>query len=538
MTFNLTIPQISGASLDLPIDVGQTIFILGANGSGKSSLMQKFYAMNSGTARQLSAHRQNWFNSSSLTLSPQQKREIESHLKHSDSRSQARWMDDYSAQRASIAIYDLIDAENIRARSITGAVDQGNITLAQKLSNNDAPIKIINELLRLSNIPIAISIKENDTVVATRPSGQCYSAAELSDGERNALIVAANVLTTPANTLILIDEPERHLHRSIISPLLTLLFTQRQDCAFIVATHDVMLPSDNPTAQTLLVRECTYSGSNVTAWETDLVPGSTEIDERLKTDILGARRKLLFVEGAENSLDKPLYSLIFPNVSVIAKSSCHDVEHAVGGIRNASGFHWLHAWGIVDNDRRTVTDIEEIKGKGVYAIPVFSVESIYYHPVIQDMVVVRHAAIIGADSSTAIRLAKEAALAAIKPHVGRLCQRALEKKLRDEMFKYIPRKEKIAAMAPINVKIDVAAVVAEERTRLEGYLDADNLEPIIQRYPVRETPALKVIAEKLGFRGRVQYESAVRKLLMDDVNALKIVKDLFGALVSEIEASV
>jgi hypothetical protein len=60
---------------------------------------------------------------------------------------------------------------------------------------------------------------------------------------------------------------------------------------------------------------------------------SSFIDDNLKKDILGARRKLLFIEGTEHSLDKPLYALVFLNTSVVAKSSCRDVEHAVFGIR-------------------------------------------------------------------------------------------------------------------------------------------------------------------------------------------------------------
>jgi len=56
--------------------------------------------------------------------------------------------DDYATQHCN---HDLIDAENVRARSIAGAVD-GNIDLAKTLAKKDAPIKIINELLRLSNI--------------------------------------------------------------------------------------------------------------------------------------------------------------------------------------------------------------------------------------------------------------------------------------------------------------------------------------------------------------------------------------------------
>src|SRR5690606_26499157 len=134
----------------------------------------------------------------------------------------------------------------------------------------------------------------------SRSGSHKYSISELSDGERNALLIAASVLTARTGTIIIIDEPERHLHRSIISPLLTLLFAQRPDCAFVVSTHDDMLPLDNPAARTLVVRGCTYEGQRVTAWDADLVAADAELDDSLKRDILGSRRKLLFVEGDEH----------------------------------------------------------------------------------------------------------------------------------------------------------------------------------------------------------------------------------------------
>lgn len=511
------------------------MFILGANGTGKSSLMQQLYATHRGNARRISAHRQTWFSSNAITLSPEQKRNTETNIRAMDANPQARWRDDYSAHRPGIAIYDLIDAENVRARSIAGAVDSNEIDLAKDLSKKDAPIKIINELLRLSNMPIEISVHENEQVVASKSGGDPYSIAELSDGERNALLVAADVLTVKEGTLVLIDEPERHLHRSIISPLLTLLFAKRSDCAFIVSTHDVMLPFDNPSARTLLIRSCNFTGSPITSWDAVLVLPETEIHDELKKDILGARRKPLFVEGAEQSLDKPLYSLVFPDVSVIAKATCRDVDHAVSGIRDATNLHWLHAFGVVDNDRRTRADLDRLKGKGVYAVSAFSVESIYYHPDVQRRVAERHAAITGEDAL--VRLANAAAVEAVAPHAQRLSERTAEKALREKIFQHLPGKKEIATATPINISIDVATAVAEERGRLQDALNASNFEKIITQYPVRETPALTEIARKLGFQDREQYEGTVRKLLLDDAEALEFVKSLFGTLGADMDAA-
>lgn len=536
MPFNITIPLNNGSNLEFVVNAGQIIFVLGANGTGKSSLIQKLYTSHRTRAQRISAHRQTWFPSNAISLSARDRKQVGTNMAAQDSNLNARWMDHYSEQRASIAIYDLIDAENVRARAITSAVDIDNFVLAKELAKKDAPLKIINDLMRLSNLPIKITVREAEQVMATRSGSPEYSVSELSDGERNALLIAASVLTAPTGTIIFIDEPERHLHRSIISLLLTLLFAQRADCAFVVSTHDVMLPLDNAAARTLLVRSCTYAGQNVTSWDADLVTAQEGIDDELKRDILGGRRNLLFVEGDEHSLDKPLYSLLFPEVSVVGKSTCRDVEHAVSGIRDAEGLHWVHAFGIIDNDRRPLEDIARLKEKGIYAVPVFSVESLYYHPDLQLRLADRQHTLTGADAGAAMQNAKNAAIEAIRQHGQRLSERVVETALRQELMSNLPKRSDIAAAQPIEVRIDVANVVAAEIARLQGYCDANDLGAIVARYPIRETPALDQIANRLGFQNRRQYEEAVRKLLMDDPGAMAFMRDLFGTLAADIAA--
>jgi AAA domain, putative AbiEii toxin, Type IV TA system len=496
--------------------------------------MQRFFVQHRNSARRISAHRQTWFSSNSITMSAHDKKNTEAHMLNSDAQAASRWKDDYSSQRASISIYDLVDAENVRARSIAGAVDADDIDLAKKLSKEDAPIKIINELLRLSNIPIVITVLAAEQVTASKSGSAPYSISQLSDGERNALLIAADVLTVKSGTLLLIDEPERHLHRSIISPLLTLLFARRKDCAFVVSTHDVMLPLDNPQSRTLLLRSCVYIGDDPSSWDADLVATDSDIGDDLKKDILGARRKVVFVEGEEHSLDKPLYSLIFPHVSVIAKASSRNVEHSVYGIRDAVGLHWLHAFGIVDNDSRIQADIDQLRARGVYAVPVHSVESIYYDLELQKRVAERFSAVTGAKVGELLEKAKLAALESLAPHIQRLSERVVEVSLRAELMRQLPRRQDIAAAETITVTIDVPSVVANEITRFNDAIETQDLAAIIARYPVRETPALDKIIQCLGFQNREQYEGAVQKLLMDDLTVLQYVQSLFGTLAADI----
>lgn len=375
MQFNLSFPAQNDGTSQLQLEPGQMLFVLGANGTGKSSLMHRFARQNAGQTRKISAHRQTWMNTDALNMTPAAKVQTEKHIENEDKQQQSRYRDQFAAQRASMTIYELIDAENVRARAITAAFDAGNIEGASEVAKVEAPITVINELLRQSNIPITISIRANERVMASKDGGPEYSAAELSDGERNALLIAGSVLTAPAGSLLIIDEPERHLHRSIISPLLSQLFERRSDCGFVVSTHDHDLPLEVTGTRTLLLRSCKFNGQNVVGWEADELPAETPIDDVLKRDLLGARRKVLFVEGTERSLDKPLYSLIFPMVSVVPKGSCREVERAVAGSRSCEGFHWLQAFGITDGDGYTSDQIAAKRERGVFALPYYSVEA-------------------------------------------------------------------------------------------------------------------------------------------------------------------
>ena len=205
MTFDLRFLAQSADVQTLQLEAGEILFVLGANGTGKSSLMFHFSQNNVGKTRKISAHRQTWMNTDALDMTPASKLQTEQDIQNTDRQQKSRYRDDYAAQRASMTIYELIDAENVRAREIAALVDAGDMQAAAEASKKEAPISIINELLRQSNIPITISIRENERVMAGKNGGPEYSAAELSDGERSALLIAGNVLTAPIGTLLVLS---------------------------------------------------------------------------------------------------------------------------------------------------------------------------------------------------------------------------------------------------------------------------------------------------------------------------------------------
>ena len=132
--------------------------------------------------------------------------------------------------------------------------------LRELASESVSPFVQLNELLALGTLTVSLENSNDEEILARHGNdGVPFSIAQMSDGERNAVMIAANVLTVEPETILLIDEPERHLHRAIIEPFLSALFEQRPDCAFVISTHEIALPVANPEADVLMVRSCRWA---------------------------------------------------------------------------------------------------------------------------------------------------------------------------------------------------------------------------------------------------------------------------------------
>jgi len=296
-----------------------------------------------------------------------------------------------------------------------------------------------------------------------------------------------------------------------------------------------MLPLHHSDSNIILVRDCVYEESGNPLWEIDLVSADSDVDDALKADILGQRRKMLFVEGDDKkSLDKPLYSLLFPEISIVPKKSCKDVETSVCGVRGSEQMHWLRAFGIVDNNARTEPDRDRLREKGVYALNMYSVESIYYDPEVQRCVAGRHAAVTGEYTERLMASALESAIDAVRPHATRLAEIRAEKQIREKVFAHLPTRASVSARTDARIDLDVASTVDIEIHAITEAIANSDLTALIQRYPLRETPALDRIAEKLGFQDRQQFEGSVLTTLLENESLLEYVRSLFEPLISDI----
>jgi len=198
-----------------------------------------------------------------------------------------------------------------------------------------------------------------------------YYANQMSDGERAVLYLAAQVLCVPENKLLIIDEPEIHLHRSLMNRLWVALEKERKDCLFIYITHDTQFAALHSHADKIWVKE--FDGTNWTLQKLN----SSDIPEELLLDILGNRKNVLFVEGEKDSYDSQLYAAIYPDYYVVPCGSCTQVITRTKAFKKSNELHHCEVYGIIDRDYRSDYEINSYKAENIYTIDVAEVENLF-----------------------------------------------------------------------------------------------------------------------------------------------------------------
>ena len=189
----------------------------------------------------------------------------------------------------------------------------------------------------------------------------------------------------------------------------------------------------------------------------------------------------------------------------------------------------------MDNDgRNTAEDVKELREEGIYPIEVYSVESIYFDPSLQEEVAKRRANLTGDDVSFRLGPASAAAINAIRNNANHLARMAAVSKLREEMLKHLPNPKTSPLDQPIRIDMDAPGILQQERQALDELIDANDLGTIIRQYPIRRTSALDHIAKRLGFDDEREYTQAVLQLLRGDDDMLEHVRELIGPLPGDI----
>lgn len=518
------IPTITGQPTTVSLSTGEPLFIVGPNGSGKSALLQQFISAHPNeNIKRIAAYRQTWLQSGSVDLTPSSRRNFERRYRQYENQVQSLWGDvsGSSSGQQSAILFDLVARENERARAITRQVDEENMVRAKEISQESmSVVNQLNELLMLGNLAVTIKISDDDTEILTmhQNANAPFSISQMSDGERNAVLIAAQVLTVDPRTVLLIDEPERHLHRSIIEPFLSALFERRTDCIFVVSTHEVALPIAHPDAQVIITRSCQWNGNTPSAWDLDALERDADLPEDIKRSILGSRKRMLFIEGVQGSLDIRLYQQLFPDVTVIPIGTCDDVQRAVSGLRKTQSLNDIEAFGLIDRDNRTEENIEKLADDYVYVLDAYSVESLYYCPEAIRAVAKRQAETLNTDAEAMITSATNRALNVVGQQdvVERMAKKLCVRKMRSALLSQVPDWSSIGTSGDLKVDIPSTHIYHRELNHYQQAIEQGNLSEVVARYPIRESSTFGEIAKELRFRDQKDYEKAFLTTIRKD----------------------
>lgn len=376
---SLYLPTPDGSGNKIEIQHNGSVVIIGANGSGKSRLGAwiERNAQNNDVVHRISAQRALDLPDYAIVKSLEQSLNDllwgneNSQYASNHHKFQHRWQgkpetflqNDYGKVLSNLFARS---AERDRRHSQETRLRQVYIPVVD--SPIDILIKLWEEILphrRLALIDGKVSVKG----VASSTE---YHGKEMSDGEKVALYLMGQCLCAPPNSILIIDEPEIHLHTSIMQSLWNKIEEAKPDCLFVYITHNLDFASTRLSTTSIWVKE--FDGTNKWSWEQ--VPEIDEFPESLLLELLGNRRTIIFVEGEKGGKDHAIYQSIYKNYNVVPRGGCQSVIESVRALQLNTSFHHVSVFGIIDRDYRTDDEIQKLCGDRIFCIDVAEIENI------------------------------------------------------------------------------------------------------------------------------------------------------------------
>lgn len=265
----------------------------------------------------------------------------------------------------------LIAERNSKRNEVLDKKQDGTVFHKSEIKTTiDTVIEIWNELI--PHREMAVDLDSNLIIkYRTGEEERNYEAYRMSDGERIILYLVGRIMQAPKNGLIIVDEPEVYLHRTVVDKLWNRLEKEREDCIFIYMTHDLQFATSR-----VGVKSWIKSYEYPSTWEIQVI-ADNEIPEQLLMELLGSCKQILFCEGnSTNSLDKKIFDVLFPNLIIYPLESCKEVisyTKAYNAIPNTN----TKAYGLVDSDFRTPAEINDLKANDIFTYHVAEIENVF-----------------------------------------------------------------------------------------------------------------------------------------------------------------
>lgn len=265
-------------------------------------------------------------------------------------------------------IENLLSNHNSFVHSRDRRAKAGEIVDYGMKSNLEKTLEIWNGLLESRTLKCDDGV---NLVLDGKDVPNPYPAYMMSDGEKVALYYITQVLQAPEKGLIVIDEPEMYLHKTILHKLWNRLEIERSDCQFIYLTHDLEFASSRIGANKFWVKAFIYPQK----WEIKPLP-ENEIPEEMLLELVGSRKRILFCEGkSTSSFDKQIYEVLFSNYTLKTVETCTNVITYTKAYNKVGDFE-TEAFGIIDADHRSDTQLNKLKDDNIYGLALAEIENL------------------------------------------------------------------------------------------------------------------------------------------------------------------
>lgn len=343
---------------------------IGANGSGKTSLANHLRSDLSNNVVVVSAQRVLNIPTFTSMLNPAQTLQKLKATQGVDKSSKSAGAFNTVSSEFAVVI------QNLLAESIAHAVEYRKLgSDASKRKEDIAPPSLTNLEMAFeiwnSLVEHRIIACDDGMNIMTRNGNIEYPIIQMSDGEKVILFLIAQVLQAPKNGFVIIDEPEMYLHKTIVKKLWDILEVKREDCIFVYLTHDLDFASSRTTAQKIWIKSFTPP----TNWNMEVLP-ENELPETMLMELLGSRKNILFCEGEKDSLDKNIYTSLFPNFTIMYVSSCVSVINYTRAFNKLPNTH-AKAYGILDSDFRDTDELQSLVEDSIYSFGVTEPENLF-----------------------------------------------------------------------------------------------------------------------------------------------------------------
>lgn len=373
----------------------------------------------------------------------------------------------------------------------------------------DDVIDIWNSLIEhrtlMCNDNNELKIKYNDTV---------YDAHQMSDGERVIIYIAGRVLFAPRNGIIIVDEPELHLHKSIANKLWDILENKRPDCRFIYFTHDLDFATSR-NCQKAWIRNFNYPNK----WSIELISES-EIPEELLLKLLGSRKPILFCEGKQESLDRRVFEIIYPKFTIQPVGTCKNVINYTRAYNHVANTY-CKAFGIIDKDFRTDTQLECLSKDYIFSYDIAEIENLFLsEDFVNEYASIKHEAIN-------IQDIKNKVIAEFSNHIESQISFYISAYINFTFNESHIRQASTIAGVKANYrdftsKINIEKLYTDRKNDLQQIINTNNYAKLIT--VVNDKGLLKIVAQSFGLKGRDEFLSRALNILEFNPNAQTLLK--------------